>query len=187
MSSTARRSRDSNKKLLQLRLARKSKAEKEKKRGEKAPVQNASMRKLLCDGESYETNDLATQQWLLLHVARLNELIHELVCPNCAGSGLRVTIDPQNQGFCSTLMLECTLCDSESKYSRSVFSSTRLGEESRSDVAFDVNVRMVVLAHELGLGYAGLRKVSKILGIPGLHIKTYQRHDRRVTGELEDR
>lgn len=34
------------------------------------------------------------------------------------------------------------------------------------------------------MGYAALRKVSKVLGIPSLHLKTYQRHDKRVTGRL---
>ncbi|KAI4814438.1 hypothetical protein KUCAC02_003634 [Chaenocephalus aceratus] len=34
---------------------------------------------------------------------------------------------------------------------------------------------MVLLAHELGLGCAALKKISKVLGIPGLHLKTYQR------------
>ena len=47
---------------------------------------------------------------------------------------------------------------------------------------FDVNVRMVLLAHKLGLGYAALKKISKVLGIPGLHLKTYQKHDKTVTG-----
>ncbi|KAK1874926.1 Protein RAD61 [Dissostichus eleginoides] len=45
---------------------------------------------------------------------------------------------------------------------------------------------MVLLAHELGLGYAALKKISKVLGIPALHLKTYQRHDKRVTvAEIE--
>ena len=46
-----------------------------------------------------------------------------------------------------------------------------------NDVAFDVNVRMVLLAHELELGYAALKKISKVLGIPGLYLKMYQKHD----------
>ena len=69
-------------------------------------------------------------------------------------------------------------------YRRSVYTSTRLQSETRGDVAFDVNVRMVLLAHELGMGYAALRKISKVLGIHSLHLKTYQRHDKRVTGRL---
>lgn len=85
------------------------------------------------------------------------------------------TIDPQNHGFCSSLLLKCCLCKDD-KYRRNVYTSTRLRDESRNDVAFDVNIRMVLLAHELGLGYAALRKISKVLGLPGLHLKTYQRH-----------
>ena len=65
-----------------------------------------------------------------------------------------------------------------------VYTSTWLQSETRGDVAFDVNVHMVLLAHELGIGYAALRKVSKVLGIPFLHLKTYKRHDKRVTGRL---
>ncbi|CAM4571374.1 unnamed protein product [Leuciscus chuanchicus] len=84
------------------------------------------------------------------------------------------------------LLLECSNCKGESGYRRSVYTSTRLQSETRGDVAFDVNVRMVLLAHELGMGYAALRKVSKVLGIPSLHLKTYQRHDKRVTvAEIE--
>ena len=54
--------------------------------------------------------------------------------------------------------------------------------DSKNDVAFDVNVCMVLLAHKLELGYAALKEISKVLGIPGLHLKTYQKHDETVTG-----
>jgi len=142
------------------------------------PSTSASMRKL--SPKEQEGLDSATQQWLIIHVARLNELLSGLICPNCAGTGLKVNIDPQNHGFCSSLILECSLCDGG--YRKSVYTSTRLQDETRKDVAFDVNVRMMLLAHELGLGYAALKKISKVLGIPALHLKTYQRHDKRVTG-----
>lgn len=165
---------------MQLTLARKSKAKESNERADEIPPQSASFRKLPLETREREReSDSATQQWLIVHVARLNQLICDLICPNCAVSGLKLTIDPQNQGFCSSLLLECSVCEG-AKYCRSVFTSTRL--QSRNDVAFDVNVRMVLLVHELGLGYAVLKKISKVLGIPGLHLKTYQRHDRRVTG-----
>ena len=71
--------------------------------------------------------DCATQQWLIVHVTRLNELIHDLLCPNCAtASGLFIKVDPENHGFCSSLLLECTNCKGESRYRRSVYTSTRL-------------------------------------------------------------
>ena len=154
----------------------------------KTPASSTSDRKLSLGnrgGVNDSATDCATQQWLIVHVTRLNELIHDLLCPNCAtASGLFIKVDPENHGFCSSLLLECTNCKGESRYRRSVYTSTRLQSETRGDVAFDVNVRMVLLAHELGMGYAALRKISKVLGIPSLHLKTYQRHDKRVTGRL---
>ena len=149
------------------------------------PVNSASGRKLFTNREVIEgATDCATQQWLIVHVSRLNEMINDLLCPNCAESDLSINIDEKNQGFCSSLILECNCCKAEGGYRRSVYTSTRLQSETRGDVAFDVNVRMVLLAHELGLGYAALKKISKVLGIPSLHLKTYQRHDKRVTGRL---
>ena len=42
---------------------------------------------------------------------------------------------------------------------------------------FDVNVRMVLLAHKIEIGYAALKKISKVLGISGLYLKTNQKHN----------
>ena len=39
--------------------------------------------------------------------------------------------------------------------------------DSKNDVVFDVNVRMVVLVQKLERGYAALKKISKVLGILG--------------------
>lgn len=181
-------SRQSSKRVQQLSLARGKRKISDGLPSE-MPSGSASERKLSMGNQgvldiSQSINKVhSTQQWLLVHVARLNELIGDLTCPNCGMSGLKINIDLQNQGFCSSLLLECCLCKDD-KYRRSVYTSTRLRDESRNDVAFDVNVRMVLLAHELGLGYAALRKISKVLGLPGLHLKTYQRHGKRVTGRL---
>ena len=54
--------------------------------------------------------------------------------------------------------------------------------DSKNDVAFDVNVRMVLLEHKLELGYAALKKISKVLRILGLYLKMYQKPDKTVTG-----
>ena len=76
------------------------------------PSHSALMRKLTFQQQECSDsggNQSVTQQWLV-HVARLNELIGGLICPNCAGTGLKVNIDPNNQGFCSSLLLECSPC-----------------------------------------------------------------------------
>ena len=103
----------------------------------------------------------ATQQWLLVHVGHLNVLIDGLLCPNCAGSGLVINIDPQNYGFCSSLSLECRLCERDKKYRRSVYTSSRLQEESRNDVAFDVNVRMVVWWQKISFNFKLTRGMTR--------------------------
>ena len=74
-------------------------------------VQSASLHKL-GKKEERDTDSCVTQQWLILHVSRLIELIGGLICPNCARTRLQVTIDPINQGFCSALDLKCTMCTS---------------------------------------------------------------------------
>ncbi|KAK7881448.1 hypothetical protein WMY93_029857 [Mugilogobius chulae] len=183
----------SKKRISQLSGARSSRKQSDADNlGSETPQPSASARKLLCRSEPLvneedDSRSRASQKWLLVHIARLNELVSELVCPKCAGVGLKVIIDSQNLGFCSSVLLECSHCEGDDKYQKSVYTSTRLQEESRGDVAFDVNVRMVLLAHELGMGYAALKKISKVLGIPTLHLKTYQRHDRKVTVAEVDR
>ncbi len=39
---------------------------------------------------------------------------------------------------------------------------------------------MAMLAHGLGMSYAGLEKISNIFGIPIMHLKTFQKHDKVV-------
>ena len=45
---------------------------------------------------------------------------------------------------------------------------------------------MTVLTHELGAAHTGLNKIAKVLGMRNMHLKTYQRYDKRVsTAEVE--
>ncbi|KAJ8391913.1 hypothetical protein AAFF_G00083840 [Aldrovandia affinis] len=173
----------SKKRQLQLHLAR----EKKRKSGETAPEvdveenfdlpQSASKRKLSLDlAYSKEHAAAATQDWLLVHVGQLNGLIANLLSPDCGETKLKVEIGQGNQGFSSNLVLGCGA--GECAYCRSIFSSPRLQDES---MAYDINVRMVLLAHELGMGYAALKKISKVLGIPGIAHKTYVKHNKTVS------
>ena len=45
---------------------------------------------------------------------------------------------------------------------------------------------MTVLAHELGVGHSGMSKIAKVLDIPNMHLRTYQRNDKRVSAAGED-
>ena len=37
---------------------------------------------------------------------------------------------------------------------------------------------MAMLAHGLGMSYTGLDKISNIFGIPIMHLKIFQKHDK---------
>ena len=50
---------------------------------------------------------------------------------------------------------------------------------------FDINTMMTLLTHELGMSYACLVKISNVLSLPLMHLKTFQRHDKKVTGEID--
>lgn len=115
-------------KCQQLLLSRGSKRKEEKTRSNGNPhPATASSRKLsLGKGQSVIEEDESgatrgTQEWLLVHVARLNELVSELVCRMCARFSLKVIVDPQNHGFCSTVLLQCSLCEVHDKYCKSVY------------------------------------------------------------------
>ena len=106
----ARRFKASKKRAKQLALARKIIERGSNTSNDDIP-ESASLRKLKQQSPDRGSDQYATQQWLIVHVARLNELIGDLICPNCTGSGLQIQIDPQNQGFCNSLLLECSLCE----------------------------------------------------------------------------
>ena len=103
----------------QLLLARLKTSNKKKATGKQSSKthdemlsRSSSMRKLsLGKQRECSVDPCATQQWLIVHVERLNNLITEIICPICAGTGLKMYIDPQNQGFCTSLVLKCSLCE----------------------------------------------------------------------------
>ena len=42
---------------------------------------------------------------------------------------------------------------------------------------------MVVFSHEVGGSFAVLEKFSAVMGMPTMHMKTFQGHDKKVTGK----
>ncbi|KAK7088262.1 hypothetical protein V1264_022198 [Littorina saxatilis] len=65
-------------------------------------------------------------------------------------------------------------------------SSPRMQDSDSKNIAFEVNPMMVLFSHEVGGSYAVLETFSAVMGIPAMHLKTYQRHDKKVTAaEME--
>ena len=53
----------------------------------------------------------------------------------------------------------------------------------KKNVAYEVNPRMVVFSHEVGGSFAVLEKFGAVMGMPTMHVKTFQGHDKKVTGK----
>ena len=61
-----------------------------------------------------------------------------------------------------------------------IHSSPRLHDSAQLNVAFEINTVMTMLVHELGKGHAALQKFQTVLGLNNMHLKTFQRHNRKV-------
>ena len=61
-----------------------------------------------------------------------------------------------------------------------MYSSPRLHDSAKLNVAFELNTVMTMLVHELGKGHAALPKFQTVLGLSNMHLKTFQRHNRKV-------
>ena len=119
------------------------------------------------------------QKWYLAHVQQTTKLIQELLCPLCLSNGLHISIDEnEHDGFSSKIKLECGSCG----YTNTEDSSPRINESESTKVAFEINPKMVMLSHELGKSHTGLQTIGAVLGIPSMHLKSYQRHDKKLTG-----
>ena len=123
----------SKKRQNQLLLARLKTTNKKEATGKQSSKINdempsrASMRKLsLGKQEECSGDQRATQQWLIVHVEHLNNLITEVIRPSCAG--LKIYIDPQNQGFCTILVLRCSMCERDG-YRKSISATPRRLQE----------------------------------------------------------
>ena len=56
-------------------------------------------------------DDVATQQLCLLDVTQLNDTLKDLKCSDCNQQSLCFSWDDVNLGFCYTLSLHCSTCE----------------------------------------------------------------------------
>ena len=148
-------------------------------------VVSASRRKLECSSEKLQSDRLVTckQQWMFMHIDPLSSLFDGIPCPECLRDTLFVEIiHKESRGFATKLRLYCRTCD----FSKSTMTSPRsryAGIPYASDkynCPYDINKRMVLYSHGVGSSHSALEKFTATVGIPNMHLKTYQKHDKRL-------
>ena len=121
------------------------------------------------------------QTWILALVYQLTRLLTSVFCPTCGETGLYISAcegSDQRADFASKLALSCDLC----KYEKFEMLSPRTQFSDKKNIAYEINPRMVVFSHEVGGSFAVLEKFGTVMEMPMMHVKTFQGHDKKVTG-----
>ena len=108
-------------------------------------------------------------------------LLTDVSCPTYGETRLYISVcegSDQRAGFASKLALTCDLCE----YKKFEMLSPRTQFSDKKNVAYEVNPRMVVYSHEVDGSFAVLEKFGTVMGMPTMHMKTFQGHD-KVTGK----
>ena len=74
-----------------------------------------------------------------------------------------------NMGFSSELTLQCS--NPACTYTSKMHTSPRKAGNMRM-----INTVMTLLAHELGIAHTRLNKMARVLGMPNMHLNTWQQH-----------
>ena len=126
-----------------------------------------------------DSNEQGSRDWCIIDVGQLNELIADVSCPACHSVGALSVVKNglPAMGFAESLHLQCTHCPHTGSC---VYSSPRLRDSAKQNVAFEINTVMTMLTHELGKGHGALQTVQKVLGVNNMHIRTFERHNRKL-------
>ena len=96
------------------------------------------------------------------------------LAPECGCQGITVKIT-NNMGFSSELTLQCS--NPACTYTSNMHTSPR-AEGGKH--AYTINAAMTLLAHELSIDHIGLNKMARVLGMPNMHLNSYQQHDKKA-------
>ena len=117
-------------------------------------------------------HELTSRDWCFIDVDKLNKLITVSV-----GTLSVMKTGQPDMGFDESLHLQCTNCQYTGG---SVYSSPRLHDSAKLNVAFEIKTVMTILVHDRGKGHAALQKFQTVLGLNNMPLKTFQRHNRKV-------
>ncbi|KAI0226621.1 hypothetical protein LSAT2_022910 [Lamellibrachia satsuma] len=118
----------------------------------------------------------STPHWCVIDIDRINALLGKTHCPHCQCENTVHVTTGEHKGFALHLTLRCSKCHSELG---SAFSSPVLATGTNPQ-PFAINDIMVLLFNRLGLGYTAMKEFCGILGIPGMHLKTFQEKEKKV-------
>ena len=119
------------------------------------------------------------EDWMIVGLQKLNELLHTLVCSECHDSGcIQFFLDyNKRKGFSKFIKLHCSGCN---------FLIAEGYTSGRTDTTttpqpFTINDMLVLFFNQIGTGYAAMQTFGSILGSEVLHLKTFQQKQTRVS------
>ncbi|RUS69872.1 hypothetical protein EGW08_022368 [Elysia chlorotica] len=103
-------------------------------------------------------------------LSTINQLYKVALCPQCKTPSLQLYNNKvRDRSYAVFLELRCTLCED-------TLGSTYTSKKTTIDQSVDCNRRAVLAGLTVGLGHAGLMKLSEGLGMPSMHEKTWRSH-----------
>ena len=116
-----------------------------------------------------------SSRWCLLDLNKLDTLLESVNCPHCQSQqSLRTTTsDAKRMGFALCLEISCCKCDTN-------FGNTYSSPELPSDKKpspFLINDLMTLIFNRLGLGHTAMVEFCGVLGMPAMHLKTFQKKE----------
>ena len=116
-----------------------------------------------------------SSRWCLLDLNKLDTLLESVNCPHCQSqqSLHTTTSDAKRMGFALCLEISCCKCGTN-------FGNTYSLPESPSDKKpspFLINDLMTLIFNRLGLGHTAMVEFCGVLGMPAMHLKTFQKKE----------
>ena len=117
------------------------------------------------------TTDCADDNFILLHMDKLQDIVKPLTCPRCSEADLHVT-STDTKGYAVHLLLVCGHCDVKLS---SEYSSPQLPtSDNPTREPYTINHLAVLAAREGGINQTGLVRLTTMMNVKGgLHHKTF--------------
>ena len=121
--------------------------------------------------EAASTSAPPDDHFVLLHTAKLNQLVGTLACPQCSAAGIHVA-ETDVKGYAVQLCLICDTCGTDLS---SVYSSPKLPTcDNPTRQPYMINHLAVLAAREGGINQTGLVRLTTLMNIKGgVHHKTF--------------